>query len=366
MVGQTLDRAARPRGCCRRRHRAGPGARPRQREGGGAALRPLPRGRHPARARDALDRRGDGRRHHVRPGLRQEPDGGGHPPARLGHGLPVAGRPGQAGRPRGGPVLQRARLLHRRHPGHGRLPALRRAWPSTRWWPRWGRRAWPPTPWSSSPRARCSWWSTPRGASGPRADGQHIRIGRRRLPRALPHHAGRGPGRRRRASPTARPTRSRCGRSRTCIRPPGADRGERQPRRRRSLTAGDAGRFRGAAQPGHDGVGHVGPRDRAGRLRAAARAGRGGGQVALGRSLAGQPGAAGARGRAGHAQQRRAAGPGARRLARRRAAGAGAGGRPGGGQHLGPLGRGLRPGRRCVARAAASADGPASWRSRST
>ena len=32
-----------------------------------------------------------------------------------------------------------------------------------------------PTPSSSSPRARCSWSSTPRAASGPRADGQHIR-----------------------------------------------------------------------------------------------------------------------------------------------------------------------------------------------
>ena len=31
------------------------------------------------------------------------------------------------------------------------------------------------TPSSSSPAARCSWWSTRRGAAGPRADGLHIR-----------------------------------------------------------------------------------------------------------------------------------------------------------------------------------------------
>ena len=54
----------------------------REREGGGAALRPLPRGRHAARARDALHRRGDGGGRHLRAGLRQEPDGRRHPPAR--------------------------------------------------------------------------------------------------------------------------------------------------------------------------------------------------------------------------------------------------------------------------------------------
>ena len=59
--------------------------------------------------------------------------------------LSLADRDKPAG-PGGGPGLQRPGLLHRRHAGHGRLPALRRAWRSTRWWPRWGRRAWPPTP----------------------------------------------------------------------------------------------------------------------------------------------------------------------------------------------------------------------------
>ena len=67
----------------RRAARRGPAAaagrrRPRRREGGGAALQPLPRGRQPARSRDALDRRGHGHRPHRRPGLRQEPAGRRH------------------------------------------------------------------------------------------------------------------------------------------------------------------------------------------------------------------------------------------------------------------------------------------------
>ena len=45
-------------------HRAGQ-RRPRRGEGGGAALQPLPRGRHRARPRDALDRRGHGHRRHA-------------------------------------------------------------------------------------------------------------------------------------------------------------------------------------------------------------------------------------------------------------------------------------------------------------
>ena len=48
--------------------------RPRRRQGGGAAVQPLPRGRHRARPGDALDRRGDGHRRTLRPGLRQGRD----------------------------------------------------------------------------------------------------------------------------------------------------------------------------------------------------------------------------------------------------------------------------------------------------
>ena len=45
--------------------------RPREREGGGPALRPVPRGRRPARPGDALDRRGDG--HRPRPSASPSP-----------------------------------------------------------------------------------------------------------------------------------------------------------------------------------------------------------------------------------------------------------------------------------------------------
>ena len=158
MVGQTLAELRQEGLLPADVDRPGSRARPRERQGGGAPLRPLSRGRHAAGPRDALDRRGDGCRHHLRPGLRQEPDGGRHAAAGLGHRVPVPGRPGQAGRPGGGPGLQRPRVLHRRHAGDRRLPALPRAWWSTPWSPRWGRRAWPPTPSISSHRARCSSW----------------------------------------------------------------------------------------------------------------------------------------------------------------------------------------------------------------
>ena len=57
MLGATLAEL-RAEGLARRA-----GRRPRRGEGGGAAVQPLPRGRPGARARDALDRRGDGDRH---------------------------------------------------------------------------------------------------------------------------------------------------------------------------------------------------------------------------------------------------------------------------------------------------------------
>ena len=51
--------------------RAAVDARARRDQGGGAAVQPLPRGRHRARPGDALDRRGDGHRRHVRQGVLQ-------------------------------------------------------------------------------------------------------------------------------------------------------------------------------------------------------------------------------------------------------------------------------------------------------
>jgi carbamoyl-phosphate synthase large subunit len=56
-------------------------------EGGGAALRPLPRRRHAAGPRDALDRRGDGLGPVLPPRLPQGATGRGHRPARCGHRL---------------------------------------------------------------------------------------------------------------------------------------------------------------------------------------------------------------------------------------------------------------------------------------
>ena len=121
MTGATLAEL-RAEGLLARSHRRGVG----EREGGGAALRPLPRGRHPARPRDALHRRGHGDRLHLRARLRQEPDRGGHPPAFGRGGVPVAGRPGQGGWPRGGPHVQRDRVRPGRHVGDGRLPRVQR------------------------------------------------------------------------------------------------------------------------------------------------------------------------------------------------------------------------------------------------
>ena len=76
------------RGDARRAARRGPAAavgarrrrrRRRRRQGGGAAVLPLPRGRPGARARDALDRRGDGHRHARSGGRSTRPS---WPPAR--------------------------------------------------------------------------------------------------------------------------------------------------------------------------------------------------------------------------------------------------------------------------------------------
>ena len=58
-------------------------------QGGGAALRPLPRRGHDPRAGDAVHRRGHGLGPQLPPGLPQGADGGGHASADRGHGVPV-------------------------------------------------------------------------------------------------------------------------------------------------------------------------------------------------------------------------------------------------------------------------------------
>ncbi len=67
----------------------------------------FPGGRHAARPGDALDRRGDGDRRHLRPRLREEPDGRRQPSAGGRDRVPLARRPRQAGRARGGAPVRR-------------------------------------------------------------------------------------------------------------------------------------------------------------------------------------------------------------------------------------------------------------------
>ncbi len=68
-------------------------------------LRPLPRRRHPARAGNEIDRRGDGHRHRFRPRLRQVAAGRGHAPAERRHRLRFGARRRQACPGRGGARL---------------------------------------------------------------------------------------------------------------------------------------------------------------------------------------------------------------------------------------------------------------------
>ena len=87
-------------------------------QGGGAALRPLPRRRHRARSGDALDRRGHGHRRLVRHRLRQVAGGGvRRRTAHVGHRVRVPRQPRQA---RGDLPDQAARRPRVPHPGHGR------------------------------------------------------------------------------------------------------------------------------------------------------------------------------------------------------------------------------------------------------
>ena len=76
-----------------------PDARPYRGEGGGVPLRPLPRRRSRARARDALDRRGDGHRPRLCHRLRQEPARRRLEAPAVGHGVRLGQgrRQGQGG-----------------------------------------------------------------------------------------------------------------------------------------------------------------------------------------------------------------------------------------------------------------------------
>ena len=314
--GPDARTAARRGAAAARSPRPGARPRPRQRQGGGAALRPFPGGRHAPRTRDALHRRGDGRGHHVRTGLRQEPDGGRDAPARFGCGLPLAGRPRQAGRARGRPLLQRVGLLPCRHARNGRVPPLARA--DRRHAGGQGRRGR-----RGVGRGRPD--RTGQGAAGrqhparTRAAGGRTAHppGRGHLPRALPHHAGRRPA----AAEGVEDARGHP----LEVRPlqdlhisNDADRRCDEPARRCDdpvVWTRHPDRTGRAAQPGHDGLGHLGARGGARGVRRPVPTRRGRGEVALGRAVAGQPRTARPRRRRGHAQQRRASRSGARSVA---------------------------------------------------
>ena len=98
-------------------------------QGGGAAVRPLPRRRPPARAGDALDRRGHGARARLRrpPSPRRRAPPGSRcrtrPNGRRARGVPVRQRPRQAGRDAARPAAPRPRLPLCATPGTARAIA---------------------------------------------------------------------------------------------------------------------------------------------------------------------------------------------------------------------------------------------------
>ncbi len=103
-------------------------ARPYRGEGGGVPLRPLPRRRSGARARDALDRRGDGHRPRLCGGVRQEPARRRLEAPPFGHGVRLGEgqRQGQGGSADQG--TRRDGLPHHRHARH-QAPSRRPRYP---------------------------------------------------------------------------------------------------------------------------------------------------------------------------------------------------------------------------------------------
>ena len=116
MLGATLGRTA-----CRG-SAARAGRRPRCGERSGHAVQPVPGGRPCPRARDAFDRRSDGHRRHLRPGVLQGRTRCRHDPADDRHGLLVARRSRQARRVGGRATVPSTRTGYRGHRGDRRLP----------------------------------------------------------------------------------------------------------------------------------------------------------------------------------------------------------------------------------------------------
>ena len=111
MLGEKLA-AHGPAGRSRRRPRLG--------QGGGAAVRPLRRRRRAARPRDALDRRGDGRRRRLPGRVRQGAGRGRRAAAARRHRVPHRHRHRQVGGDGDRRPAARPRLPDRRHPRHRR------------------------------------------------------------------------------------------------------------------------------------------------------------------------------------------------------------------------------------------------------
>ena len=183
-------------------------------EGSGAAVQPLPRRRHDARARDALDRRGHGHRPHVRHGVRARarPGAGNTLPHQGTVFLSLADRDKDDG-PRRGPPLRRARLLDRgdrRHRRHARSERVSR---STRSSPRSASRS-ASTRSISSRRARSTSSST-RPAAAARAPTACTSGGPRSRTASPASRRSRPRSRPRPASPRSRAASPRCGRCRS-------------------------------------------------------------------------------------------------------------------------------------------------------
>ena len=119
-VPHGADRHARdPRRVARGHGPRAPRARVRERQGGRAAVQPLPGHRHAARPRDEVHRRGHGHRRGVPGGVRQGRGRRRHAAAHRGQRVPLGLRQRQVGGHHPRAAAPHARLHHLRHAGHG-------------------------------------------------------------------------------------------------------------------------------------------------------------------------------------------------------------------------------------------------------
>ena len=184
-------------------------------EGSGAAVQPLPRRRHAARPRDALDRRGHGHRPLVRARVREEPGRGGQPAPDGRHRVPLARRPRQGGRPRRRRAASPSSASSSSRPPGTAAALEAEGIPVEAVVAKVGdgEEGEDAVELISSGKVDLV-VNTPRG-SGPRADGTHIRRAAVRHRVAVRHDRRRRARRGRRASPSGDAARRRCGRCRS-------------------------------------------------------------------------------------------------------------------------------------------------------